>query len=299
MWWRGVGVFDASGGMIVRETMSMNILYLYCHPLPESFHAAIRDAALAGLRGTRHALDICDLYAENFSPVMSEAERRRYHDTTRNTQGIEGYVARLRAAQVLVVQFPTWCFGPPAMLKGYFDKVFAPGVSFDMSDPQNLRPALTNLKHVVGIVTYGRDRFRAFLMGDPPRKLVTRYLPRSAAPTARASYHALYGMNVATDAQRKGFIERWAGDGGAVIFRERPMSARNCGWFRNGLHDGELHSVTETTQAGGASRHRIWLGDMDAQTENERELYRMVDILLSGLLFGSASRPTLPTHAGR
>jgi NAD(P)H dehydrogenase (quinone) len=186
----------------------VRVLYLYCHPLPECFHAAILVEALAGLRERGHDVDLCDLYAENFDPVMSEEERRRYHDTSQNQLGIECHVARLRAAEAIVVQFPTWCFGAPAMLKGYFDKVFAPGVSFDMSDPQNVRPALTNLKSVAGIVTYGRDRLRAMLMGDPPRKLVTRYLPRSASPTARARYHALYHMNVASEATRRGFIAR-------------------------------------------------------------------------------------------
>ena len=183
----------------------MKVLYLYCHPLPESFHAAIRAEALAGLAEGGHEVDLCDLYAERFDPVMSEEERRRYHDTSRNQIGIETYVRRLRDAEALVVQFPTWCFGPPAMLKGFLDKVLAPGISFDMSDPQNIKPLLT-LKLVAGIVTYGRDRFRAFAMGDPPRKLVMRYLPRSAVVRARARYHALYHMNVATEERRKGFI---------------------------------------------------------------------------------------------
>jgi len=183
----------------------LRVLYLYCHPLPESFHAAIRTTALAGLAEARHEVDLCDLYAERFDPVMSGEERRRYHDTSRNQTGIEIYVRRLCAAEALVVQFPTWCFGPPALLKGFLDKVMVPGVSFDMSDPQNVRPLL-ELKHIAGIVTYGRDRWRAMAMGDPPRKLVMRYLPRSAVVKARASYHALYHMNVATEARRKRFI---------------------------------------------------------------------------------------------
>jgi putative NADPH-quinone reductase len=183
----------------------LRVFYLYCHPLPESFHAAIRVGALSGLAEAGHEVDLCDLYAEDFDPVMREEERRRYHDTSRNQIGIETYVERLRRAEALIVQFPTWCFGPPAMLKGFLDKVLAPGVSFDMSDPQNIRPLL-GYKHVAGIVTYGRDRLRAMAMGDPPRKLVMRYLPRSAVAKAKAHYLALYHMNVATEARRKGFI---------------------------------------------------------------------------------------------
>ena len=50
----------------------MRVHYVYCHPLPESFHAAIRGEALAGLKEAGHAVDLCDLYAEKFDPVMSE-----------------------------------------------------------------------------------------------------------------------------------------------------------------------------------------------------------------------------------
>ncbi|MCU0885924.1 MAG: NAD(P)H-dependent oxidoreductase, partial [Beijerinckiaceae bacterium] len=105
----------------------MRVLYLYCHPLPESFHAAIRAEAIAGLEAAGHEVDLCDLYAEGFDPVLSEEGRRHYHDTAVNQTGLEGYVARIKAAEGLVVQFPTWCFGMPAMLKGFFDRLIMPG----------------------------------------------------------------------------------------------------------------------------------------------------------------------------
>ena len=186
----------------------MKVLYLYCHPLPESYHGAIRVAALEGLEAKGHPVDLCDLYAEGFDPVMRPDERRRYQDTSRNQIGVERYVARLRDAEAIVLQFPTWCFGAPAMLKGFFDKVLLPGVSFDMSDASHIKPLLANLKLVVGIVTYGRGRLSAIAMGDAPRKLVTRYLPRCAVVTARAQFHALYGMNRADEAKRKAFIAK-------------------------------------------------------------------------------------------
>ena len=184
----------------------MKVLYLYCHPVPESFHGAIRVAALSGLAEARHEVDLCDLHAEGFDPVMHVDQRRSYHDPPKNQLGVERYVARLRAAEAIIVQFPVWCFGAPAMLKGFLDKVFLPGVSFDMSDVTHIKPLLANLKRVVGVVTYGRGRWSAFAMGDAPRKLVTRYLPRCAVVTARAQFHALYGMNRANEHTRKAFM---------------------------------------------------------------------------------------------
>jgi putative NADPH-quinone reductase len=184
----------------------VKVLYLYCHPVPESFHAAIRIAALEGLAQGGHEVDLCDLYAEGFDPVMRPEQRRRYQDLSTNQRGVEPYVARLRAAEAIVLQFPTWCFGAPAMLKGFLDRVLLPGVSFDMSDTNHIKPLLANLRLVIGIVTYGRGRLSAIAMGDAPRKLVTRYLPRSAVVTARAKFHGLYGMNRADEKKRKAFI---------------------------------------------------------------------------------------------
>ena len=186
----------------------MRILYLYCHPLDDSFHAGIMREAVATLKAKGHEVDLCDLYAEGFDPVLTADRRRNYHDVTKNREGLEEYVARLNAAEALVVQFPTWCFGLPAMLKGWFDRLLMPGVAFDISDPANVKPMLGHLRHIIGISTYGRQRWVALYVGDPPRKVITRYLPRLTNGRAKVEYHALYHMNVATADQRQRFISR-------------------------------------------------------------------------------------------
>ena len=184
----------------------MRVLYIYCHPLPESFHAGIRARALEALRAAGHEVDLLDLYAEKFDPVLSEDARRHYHDTSRNQVGLESYIARLKRAEVLVVQFPTWCFGMPAMLKGFLDRMIMPGVAFDIADPAKVRPTLGNITRIIGIVTYGRPRHMALWMGDPPRKIVKRYLRWFTGGKARVDYHALYHLNIASEARRIAFI---------------------------------------------------------------------------------------------
>jgi putative NADPH-quinone reductase len=186
----------------------MKVLYLFCHPLPESFHAAIRDEALAVLKAAGHEVDLLDLYAEDFDPVLSEAGRRRYHDTAVNQQGLEPFIARLRAAEALVVQFPTWSFGPPAMLKGFFDRMFMPGVGFDISNPAAVRPLLTHIRSITGIVTYGRPFWYALWMGDPPKKIIMRYLWWFTGWKAKRRYLALYHLNIATADKRASFVEK-------------------------------------------------------------------------------------------
>jgi putative NADPH-quinone reductase len=186
----------------------MRVLYIYCHPLPESFHAGVRVEALAGLKAAGHEVDLFDLYAEKFDPVLSEEGRRHYHDTSVNQNELAPIIARLQRAEALVIQFPTWCFGPPAMLKGFFDRVLMPGVAFDISDPASVKPLLGNIRKIAGVVTYGRPRYMALWMGDPPRKIVTRYVRWFTGRKASVDYHALYHMNVASQAQRESFKTR-------------------------------------------------------------------------------------------
>jgi putative NADPH-quinone reductase len=186
----------------------MRVLHLYCHPVPESFHGALRAAVGRGLDRAGHAVDLLDLYAEGFDPVLGTDERRGYHDLARNRRKLEPYVARLQAAEALVVQFPTWCFGPPAMLKGFFDRLFLPGVAFDLSEPARARPMLQNIGKVAGVVTYGRPRLAAWYMGDPPRRLVTRYVRWFVRPKAPVAFHALYHLNVIDARGRAAFLDR-------------------------------------------------------------------------------------------
>jgi putative NADPH-quinone reductase len=176
----------------------MHVLVVYCHPVETSFASALHQEVLANLRAAGHTVDDCDLYAEDFNPVMSREERLRYHEVPHNQQALASYVARLRAADAIVLCFPTWCFGLPAMLKGFFDRLLMPGVAFDISDPANVQPMLTHIRRISAVVTYGRPRWMAWYMGDPPRRIVTRYLRRLTGNRARADFHACYHMNVAT-----------------------------------------------------------------------------------------------------
>ena len=186
----------------------MHVLVVYCHPVETSYHAALHQEVLARLRGAGHTVDDCDLYAEGFNPVMSREERLGYHEVPANQQALASYVERLRRADALVFCFPTWCFGLPAMLKGFFDRLFMPGVAFDLSDPANVKPMLTHIRRISAVVTYGRPRWMAWYMGDPPRKLITRYMRRLTGNTARVDFHAYYHMNVATQPRLARFLRR-------------------------------------------------------------------------------------------
>ena len=188
----------------------MRVLVLFAHPCAESFGAALHARAIETLRRAGHEVDDCDLYAEGFDPVLSPAERRGYHDTASNTVPVADHVARLQRAEALVLICPIWNYGFPAILKGYFDRVFLPGVSFELVDGK-VRGCLHNIEKVVAVTTYGGSRVKAILMGDPPRRLVMRMLRTAVKPFARFRYLAHYAMNLSTPASRAAFLDRVTG----------------------------------------------------------------------------------------
>ena len=176
----------------------MRVLVIFSHPVETSFKASMHQTVVQELRAAGHEVDDCDLYAEGFNPVMSREERIGYHEVPSNQIPVKRYIERLQWAEAVVFCFPTWCFGLPAMLKGFFDRVLMPGVAFDISDPANVKPSLTHIRHISAVVTYGRPRWTALLMGDPPRKSITRYFRLLTGGRARTQYMAHYHMNMAT-----------------------------------------------------------------------------------------------------
>jgi putative NADPH-quinone reductase len=186
--------------------MSQRAMVLYAHPCPESFNAAVHKTVVDSLTGAGWDVDDCDLNAERFFPVLTELERRGYHEEPANLEPVADYVERLRAADALVMVFPVWNFGYPAILKGFLDRVFLPGVSFRLEDGK-VMPNLTKIRKLVACTTYGGTRMRALLVGDPPRKCVTRAVWHVCRPD-KMRYLALYDMNRNTDAQRAAHLAR-------------------------------------------------------------------------------------------
>ncbi len=189
-------------------------LVLYAHPCAESFAAALHARVTETLTGRGWEVDDFDLNAERFDPVLSEAERRGYHDVGPNLATVAPHVERLRRAEALVLVFPVWNFGYPAILKGYFDRVFLPGVSFRLEGGR-VRPNLTHVRRLAAVATYGGDRLGATLAGDPPRRVVCRALAHVCRPE-RLRYLALYDMNRATAERRARFLAR-VGDAMAAL----------------------------------------------------------------------------------
>ena len=70
------------------------------------------------------------------------------------------------------------------------------------------RPRVTRPRICVAITTYGRPWWNALGVGNPPKKIMTRYLPRFTGGLAKVDYYPLYHMNVASEDKRKAFMAK-------------------------------------------------------------------------------------------
>jgi NAD(P)H dehydrogenase (quinone) len=188
--------------------MPLRILILYANPVASSFGATLHSEVVTTLRSRGHEIDDCDLYAERFDPVLSEQERIQYHDIKLNRALIAPYADRLLSAEALVLVYPVWNEGFPAILKGFFDRVFIPGVSFTVGLDGALVTNLQKLRKIAAVCTYGATRTISFVLGDPPRRVVKRLVRWMPGHSVRCDYLAYYDMDRSNQHKRIAFLKK-------------------------------------------------------------------------------------------
>jgi NAD(P)H dehydrogenase (quinone) len=186
----------------------MRVLLIHCHPRPDSFSAALRDAAVDALTSSGHSVEVRDLYAEAFDPVLSAHQRGVYFDEAQNVHGVEDHVAALRRAEGLVLVYPTWWFGMPAMLKGWLDRVWLPSVAFRLAGSKPPAPLLTKIRRIGVVTTYGSPWWALYWVGWPDRRIVRRGLRPLCAPGCRVDWMGLTHMDVDSPARRQRFLTK-------------------------------------------------------------------------------------------
>lgn len=188
----------------------MRVLVVYAHPLADSLAAALHRVITETLRGVGHQVDDCDLYAEAFDPVLTASERRAYNSATPDLSAVAEHVARLRAAEGLVLCFPTWWYGMPAILKGYFDRVWAHTVAFHLPEGGDaIRPGLTNIRKLWVATSYGSPWWLIRLvLRDPVRAVILGGLGRLCGRRVTMRFLALYNVDAATPRRAAAFLRR-------------------------------------------------------------------------------------------
>lgn len=122
------------------------------HPWKESFNHAVMAKIVAALEQGGHTVDVLDLHDEGFDPVLRVHELADYSQGIVHDPKVREYQARIKQADHLIYIFPVWWEVMPALLKGFFDKVFTPAFAFNEAD---FAPLLGHIKTGTAITTMG------------------------------------------------------------------------------------------------------------------------------------------------
>ncbi len=204
----------------------MQILIVHAHPEANSFNGALTRAAEAALISEGHAVTVSDLYALNFAPAAGRHDFLQTFDAScfhlqseqAHAAGEGGFAddlreqqQRLLSADLLILQFPLWWGAPPAILKGWFDRVLAYGVAY--VDGQRFQSGLLSGRRALISVTTGGTRARFSdddVYGEvdkvlwPVRHLTLEYMGFEVEET-----FVSYGVPRVEEAGRATCLENW------------------------------------------------------------------------------------------
>lgn len=111
----------------------MHVLVVFAHPQRASFTGELAEAFCAGVRAAGHTLEFADLYAEGFDPLLDAAQfalETALDPASQRPPDVAAEQDRLARAQGLVFIYPFWWSDVPAILKGWFDRVWSYGYAY-------------------------------------------------------------------------------------------------------------------------------------------------------------------------
>lgn len=132
----------------------MNILIVYAHPEAQSLNGSLKDFAVAHLQQAGHQVHVSDLYAMQWKTVLDADDTQRRLNPQRfdvskesrhafangvQRDDIAAEQAKLLWADAVILQFPLWWFSMPAIMKGWFDRVYAEGFAYGVGEHSDKR----------------------------------------------------------------------------------------------------------------------------------------------------------------
>lgn len=187
----------------------MKFLVVLAHPINESFAASVARTVVAALEAKGHSADLLDLYAENFDPRLTAAERASLVEETYDSSAVDPVIARLKAADGLILVFPQWWFNLPAILKGFFDRIFVPGFAYGVEPTSGkLFPTLDNIRYFWAITSTGSPWWVVhFYMNNPVKRILKRGVAKFCCRRVNFRMMSLHGMDETTQEKRLKFLD--------------------------------------------------------------------------------------------
>jgi putative NADPH-quinone reductase len=186
----------------------MNVVVVLGHPSADSYCAAIFERIILALKSqSTHNVTAIRLADEKFATAMSTVERMAYETATPLINDeTKRHAEVLLQAEALIFVYPTWWSGLPAQLKGWLERVFVLGVAFQFNKNSKIRPNLHNVRHIIGVSTYGSPWRYVKLVNDNGRRTLTRAIRMSTGLRTRTMWCGIYALDTCTQQQREKFI---------------------------------------------------------------------------------------------
>lgn len=183
------------------------MLLVHCHPRTDGFVPAALVRVQAGLAESGAEVRFHDLYAEGFVPELS-ADEHRTHVVPGVSDDLREHAEDLRWCDTLLLVYPTWWSGQPAMLKGWIDRVWASGVAWELPEgADRLKPALRNVRRMIAVTSHGSPKHLNMLQGEGGKRVLFRSLRTMCHPLTRTHWLAYYGMDADDVARQNAFLE--------------------------------------------------------------------------------------------
>jgi NAD(P)H dehydrogenase (quinone) len=185
------------------------VVVVYWHPVPTSLCATARDRVLGALAQAGDEYRLLDLHAEGFDPVLSVQEWKAHGESNGPWPGLEHHAEALQWADSLVFVYPTWFSSQPAMVKGWFDRVFTNGVAYEFSDGDRfVRGRLRHIRRVMVVTTHGSSRLVNRWQGESGLMVCRRALRTLVHPMATFRWVAMYGVDGSSRTRCAEFLNR-------------------------------------------------------------------------------------------
>jgi len=178
---------------------------VFTHPSPSSYNAAIKNAVVETLHEIEAQIHLTDLYARGFDPVMQANELNNYLDPSLNQIGLEEDVQNLLWCNTLIFVYPTWCFGPPAILKGWLERCLLPGVAFEprLGTGEEISRGLSHIKRMAVFTTCGASLSLDHSMGSPGKSIFLRGVRALLSSGCKTAFAAHYDLDTSTPISRE------------------------------------------------------------------------------------------------
>ena len=188
----------------------MKSLVVIAHPLRESLCYSLAARAIELLTAAGNEVLIEDLYRNEFAAALTVEERASYYGQHYESSAVQPEIDRLLSAEALVLCFPTWWFGFPAILKGWFDRTWVPGVAYDhANDFGPIKPRLHGLRKVLVITSLGSPWWVDWIvMRQPVKRVLKTAILGACASACHFEMLSLYKSESMEETQLKRFAAR-------------------------------------------------------------------------------------------